>query len=174
MRIPCSLVGNIERAIASEVATISYVLDRWAENNKVPKPPKVLAWNGTRDNPAQTPYMILEYAPGVTLKSRWDKIEGETAGQALKSVMAFEFMLFHQRFAQNGSLYFAEDVPEDLRRQPLYDPRDKLPSMEELNAKLETKYRIGPSANREWWRGGYAQVPADRGPCKSILMPTGH
>lgn len=169
MRIPCSLVGNIERSVISEVATISYVRDRWAENEAMPKPPAVLAWNATRDNPAQTPYMILEYVPGVTLKSRWDEIEGNTAGEAVRSVMGLEWKLLHQRFAQNGSLYFAEDVPEELRSRPLYTPGNRHPSMEELDKKLEAKYRIGPTANREWWRGGYAQVPADRGPCKSIL-----
>ncbi|KAI0343378.1 hypothetical protein BDW22DRAFT_1427993 [Trametopsis cervina] len=164
VRIPCSLVGNIERSILSEVATISYVRDRWGDNKNVAKPPKVLAWSTTHDNPAQTPYMILEYAPGVTLKSRWDHIEGNTAGEAVMSVMALDWMLLHHKFALNGSLYFKEDVPKDIRSQPLYISGQNDSSMEELHKKLEAKYRIGPTANREWWRGGYAQVPAHRGP----------
>jgi hypothetical protein len=25
--------------------------------------------------------------------------------------------------------------------------------------------RIGPDVNREWWRGPYGKITADRGPC---------
>ncbi|KZT22686.1 hypothetical protein NEOLEDRAFT_1036601, partial [Neolentinus lepideus HHB14362 ss-1] len=162
VRIPLPVIGNIERAIASEVATMCYVRERWIDNcsSNMPLPPKVLAWNAPYDNPVQTPYIILEYAPGIPLSTRWPAIQGKTAGAALLSIAELECALLRQTFSAHGSLYFAEDAPDDAldsdgHSRPLYADDDRYP--DELN-------RIGPTANREWWRAGYGEVDADRGP----------
>ncbi|KZT69534.1 hypothetical protein DAEQUDRAFT_811307 [Daedalea quercina L-15889] len=169
VRIPMSLFGNVERATASEVATMCYVRERWMDHRtrNMPFPPKVLAWNATYTNPAQTPYIILEYAPGVPLSTRWPAIEGEAAGAVLQSIAELDCALLRgQTFASCGSLYFAEDAPDGS--SPLYANDECDPV--ELNRKLAAKYRIGPTANREWGRPGYDRVDADRGPWPD--MPT--
>ncbi|KZT22671.1 hypothetical protein NEOLEDRAFT_1097383 [Neolentinus lepideus HHB14362 ss-1] len=165
VRIPLPVIGNIERAIASEVATMCYVRERWIDNrsSNMPLPPKVLAWNASYDNPVQTPYIILEYAPGIPLSTRWPAIQGKTAGAALLSIAELECALLRQTFSAHGSLYFAEDAPDgDGRSRPLYAGDDCYPH--ELNRRLAAKYRIGPTANREWWRAGCGNVDANRGP----------
>ncbi|KAH8100363.1 kinase-like domain-containing protein, partial [Cristinia sonorae] len=162
-RIPCPIFGDASKAIASEVATMTYLRERWAHNESLAKPPRVLAWNSRYDNPAETPYMILDFVDGVTLNSRWGEIQGQDALDAMESIAYLETTLMRgdHEFSQLGSLYFAEDVSEELRSRPLYLEQDKLdPAAQELAA----RYRIGPIADREWWRGVYAQVDTDRGP----------
>ncbi|KAI0328118.1 hypothetical protein GY45DRAFT_1326778 [Cubamyces sp. BRFM 1775] len=164
IRIPFPIVGNVERAVASEVATMCYIRDRWPEKplDGFPFPPKVFAWSSSYDNPARTPYIILEYAEGVTLRERWPFIEGEAAGAALRSIVTLETTLLDHPFSQHGSLYFADDVSEGLRTQPLHPEND--PRLQDLDRQMSQKYKIGPTANREWWRGPYARIDADRGP----------
>lgn len=167
IRIPCPVVGNVEQTTSSEVASMSYILEKWAQtrSSSMPLPPRVIAWNATYNNPAETPYIILEYAPGVSLQERWDRIQGESAEAAVQSIMDLEYALLHDSFSQHGSLYFAHDVSEELRRRTLY-PSDVLAKGDAVVADLAAKYRIGATVNREWWRGEYARVNADRGPCK--------
>ena len=110
--------------------------------------------------------MILDYVEGVPLSSRWAEIQGDGVLDTLCSIQTVEIALHMHYFAQNGSLYFAEDVSDDLRGRPLYlDPAREGSS--ELMKNLASKYCIGPTANREWWRGDYAGLDVDRGPCKS-------
>ncbi|KAF8501870.1 hypothetical protein BU17DRAFT_30382, partial [Hysterangium stoloniferum] len=70
-------------------------------------------------------------------------------------------------FSQTGSLYFRDDVPVDLRDRPLFRP-DFLPGHNpELLRKLDAakeKYRIGPIADRQWWRSERAHMIYDHGP----------
>lgn len=172
IRIPCSVAGKLEQITASEAATMSYISERWAQKPSecMPSPPKVITWSATYQNPAETPYIIVDYAEGVTLESRWPHIQGESAVAALTSMVELEYALLHDVFSQAGSLYFADDVSEELRSRPLY-PSDVLATGDQLTTELAAKYRIGPAANREWWRGDYEWVEADRGPCK-FAYPT--
>lgn len=166
VRIPCPVVGNVEQTTASEVATMCYLSERWAHQpfEYLPAFPKVLAWSATYRNPVETPYIIMEYAEGVTLESRWGKIKGPSAGAALRSISDLEYCLLRDCFSQNGSLYFAYKVHEETRSLPLY-PYDVLAEGGQFSEDLASRYRIGPTASREWWRGVYAHVEADRGPC---------
>ncbi|KZT67001.1 hypothetical protein DAEQUDRAFT_674027 [Daedalea quercina L-15889] len=163
VRIPCPVDGNIELATASEVASMCYIRERYANVAGMPMPPRVIAWDASYHNPVETPYIILDYAPGVSLMSRWAQIEGEAAGAALASIGMLETTLLREPFAQHGSLYFTDDVASELRGCPLY-PDGHQAGSDALKKTLVAKYRIGPTANREWWRGEYGGIDADRGP----------
>lgn len=186
IRIPCPIVANVEQTIASEVATMSYIRERWAEEvmHITPLPPKVIAWDKTSRNPAGTPYIITEFVPGVQLFSRWPFIQGDDAGIAIAGMIEMETCLLSEPFSQYGSLYFAEDLPEELRNRPLYAPDSVYEDVRRQRATaprdysrnkalrdaLSTNYKIGPTVDREWWRGGYGRVAANRGPCKSCFL----
>lgn len=145
---------------------MTFIHDRWPDDSQMPGPPKVLTWDSSYDNPAETPYIILEYAPGVPLMTRWTKIEGRSAGAALLGLATLESTLLHQPFAYHGSLYFADDVPEDIRGLPLFpDPSHPFPAEALARSDLPLKYKVGPTVNREWWRGAYGSVNVPRGPC---------
>lgn len=73
-------------------------------------------------------------------------------------------------FLEIGSLYFTDDVHHNLRSRPLFNSDGFSEDDPELARKLaaaKDKYRIGPIADRQWWRGGRDQVTYDHGPCKS-------
>ncbi|KAI0667372.1 hypothetical protein C8Q78DRAFT_1082111 [Trametes maxima] len=135
-----------------------FIRDKWLaeEPVNVPMPPKVLAWNARYDNPAGTPYIILEYAHG-----------GDDVAAALDDIRALETSSLHLPFVQHGAIYFADDVPDsdELRNRPLFPTGDHHASvLDKSFLELSKKYRIGPTTSREWWRGAYGRVDADRGP----------
>ncbi|OSD08746.1 hypothetical protein PYCCODRAFT_1401461 [Trametes coccinea BRFM310] len=165
VRIPFPNVGNVGRSVASEVATMCYVRERLRDHRcaaKIPFPPKVFAWNSSYDNPAGTPFIVLEYSKGVPLQQRWLHIQGPDTAAAVLSLGDLEFALLDLQFSQHGSLYFVNDVPEELRNRPLH--QEDHPSTDDLARQLDLKYKIGPTANREWWRFSYGRVNANRGP----------
>ncbi|KAI0070291.1 hypothetical protein K474DRAFT_1670237 [Panus rudis PR-1116 ss-1] len=165
VRLPSRAFGNVQLATASEVATMCYVRERYQpESTDTDRslPPRVLAWSASHQNPAGTPYIILEYVPGVPLGARWYSLDfqGDDVGVAIVDLASFEWGLLHEPLSQNGAIYFATDVSEELRNRPLYPE----PPSDDLRKRLSEKYRIGPTVDREWWRGDYARVDANRGP----------
>ncbi|KAI0667373.1 kinase-like domain-containing protein [Trametes maxima] len=169
VRIPCPIVGNVELTTASEVATMSFIRDRWLseKSGTMPMPPRVLAWNDRYKNPVGTPYIIVEYVHGVTLQSRWAKIKGGVVAAALGDIRALESPLLHLPFAMHGALYFADGVADTPHcKHPLFlgDGEGGAALADEASLRLARKYRIGPTVSREWWRGVYGHVDANRGP----------
>ncbi|KAI0349872.1 hypothetical protein OH77DRAFT_1577287 [Trametes cingulata] len=182
VRIPCPVVSNVEQTVASEVATMCYIHERWGDPevltpHRMPFPPRVLAWNASYQNPAKIPYIMTEFAQGVPLAARWHLIEGDDAVEAVMSVLGLEVATLLEPFSQNGALFFVDDVSEELRQRPLYPPEypqdlfERRPLVNALYAfadehrtRLSGRYRVGASVEREWWRGAYAAITANRGP----------
>ena len=154
--------------MASEVATMCYIHERFAHIVFMPKPPRVLAYSPWADNPVGTPFIICEYLPGVPLSSRWAEIQGKNPAIALACVLELEKHLLHDVFAQHGSLYFAEDVADDPHQSRIYAGVDSS-HLGELEKALDEKYRIGPALYWQLWRGQYGKIDADRGPCELYL-----
>ena len=79
----------------------------------------------------------------------------------LATLLDVEAKFQRLRFSHIGSLYFKEDVSEELQSLPLFS-ENKDPHI----AQLSERYRIGPIIDRQWWRGERACLDLDRGPCK--------
>lgn len=136
---------------------------------------QVLAWNASYCNPVESPYIILEYTPGVPLASRWREIRGGPVRSIMDTMFAMERALLSQPFSQYGSMYFADDVSPELRDRPLYPTGQSLvypPDVSLVNPPsseyLSRKYKIGPTADRQWYRGAYGSIDCDRGPCEHL------
>ncbi|KAI0076860.1 hypothetical protein K474DRAFT_1707795 [Panus rudis PR-1116 ss-1] len=166
LRIPTPLIGNVELVTASEVATTCYLWERY-EGTSISQllPPKVLAWDSSYENPVGTPFILFEFIPGVRLLDRWDQsdLKGDNVKPMISGLASHETMLLQEPFSQIGSIFFAEDVSEELRARPLYRPGEE-PADNILAKRLARKYRIGPLVDRDWWRGEYGKVDAHRGP----------
>ncbi|KAF8964886.1 hypothetical protein BDZ97DRAFT_1918590 [Flammula alnicola] len=164
MKVVYLIAGNLPLVTASEAATMEYVRLRYLsgsdEFHPFPKVPRVLAWDGSFGGPVAWPYILCEHMPGVTLDSRWLSIEGNTLKESIHAVVMFETNILQEAFSQHGSLFFAESVSQELRGHPLYAE----PPIDPLRIDLARRFRIGPTVYREWWRGPYGQVPANRGP----------
>lgn len=156
VRIPCPIVGNTRLAVASEAATLTYA----REHLHVPVP-KVLASSRRRDhyNDIGAEFLILEKAQGVPLHRRIDSLNGDEAKPFIKDFLDIESRISSNNFSQIGSLYFKEDVTPELQNRPLYANGSACDSASE-------KYRIGPTVQRDFWRGERRYMNIDRGPCK--------
>ena len=167
-RIPCALAGAPFLTTASEVATLEFVRDVLGI-----RAPRVFAWSANANaNPVGAEYIIMEKISGVESRHRWTRIaKGPEVFPLLDGVFDLEHRFEYAPFSQIGSLYFKDDVDPDLQSRPLFRS-DALPEDNaELNGKLDAakdKYRIGPIADRQWWRGERAQVIYDHGPCQFL------
>ena len=168
-RIPTSLAGAPFFTTASEVATLEFVREVLGI-----RAPRVFAWSADASaNPVGTEYIIMEKMSGVESHNRWNHIaKGPEVFPLLDGVFDIERSFERAPFSQIGSLYFKDDVPADLRDRPLFRPGSLPEDDTELHRRLDAakdKYRVGPIADRQWWRFERAQATYDHGPCKFSL-----
>jgi hypothetical protein len=145
---------------ASEVATLQFA--REVLNIPVPR---VYTWSGAERNSVNrvgADYIIMEEVAGVRLGLRWTEfLHSDEVKPILTSLLDVEAKFQRLRFSHIGSLYFKEDVSEELQSLPLFSEN------KDANiAQFSDKYRIGPLIDRQWWRGERACLDLDRGPCK--------
>lgn len=154
VRIPCPIVGNAQLAVASEAATLTFA----REHLKIPVP-KVLASSRRRDHYKDigAEFIILEKVPGVPLHRRIDSLNGDDALPFINAFLGVERQISGLSFSQIGSLYFKEDVAPELQNRPLY-------AVGNSDDAASEKYRIGPTVQREFWRGERRHMKIDRGP----------
>ncbi|KAF8514101.1 kinase-like domain-containing protein [Hysterangium stoloniferum] len=164
VRFPTALAGAPFFTTASEVATLEFVREVLGIHA-----PRVFAWNADATaGSVGAEYIIMEKLSGVESHNRWLHIaKAPQVSPLLNGVFDIECKFECAPFSQIGSLYFRDDVPADLRDRPLFRP-DSLPSHNpELLRKLDAakeKYRIGPIADRQWWRSERAEMIYDHGP----------
>lgn len=104
----------------------------------------------------------MEKIKGVPLSQRWSQVKPLEYLALAEAVHDLEKKIAGIRFSQIGSIYFREDVSPEFQTRPLLADYH-----ENISESQAEKYRIGPIAERTWWRGPRCEVHADRGPCKS-------
>ena len=126
--------------------------------------PKVLAWNSRAQNsPVGAEYIIMEKVPGIPLDQVWPKMDIRDRFAIVKAISLYQKAWMSISFTKFGSLYYAQDLDEDLGVQsPLYID---LQNSEVINP----KYAIGPSSGREFVDAGRVDVNFDRGPCETSI-----
>lgn len=107
---------------------------------------------------------MYEKIPGVPLSDYYDKTDKELESdpfiRVLPTIAIIESILSQRAFNLIGALYYTEDVPDHLRRNwPLH-------SKKEYSTPNSTRFCVGPTINREFWRAGRSALNIDRGPCK--------
>lgn len=143
---------------SSEVATLDFL----SAVLGVPVP-RVYAWSSRKQkNSVGADFIVMERIKGVPLSKRWGEVEPSEYVALAEAVHDLEEKLASVRFSQIGSIYFREDVSPELQKRPLLADYH-----EHISESQAEKYRIGPIAERTWWRGPKCEVDADRGPCTS-------
>ncbi|QLL32351.1 hypothetical protein HG536_0C05200 [Torulaspora globosa] len=147
LRIPYALdsENSIAFRLKSEVATLDF-----ADLKLGIKVPKVFCYGINSLNPVRQPFILQEYIDGHLLMRDWNPLaensESDEPDPALKNVIEkiadFQKKLLSIEFNEFGSLYFAKDYAESER--PAYEG--------EANPDLQNRWRIGPTAERCFWR----------------------
>lgn len=151
-KLPFPNAGPRRLSTASEVATMEFLRTRFA----LPIP-KVLAWNASSSNPVGWEYIVMEKCRGSMLGMHAD--DASHSPSVVSSLARMQHDISSVRFSRFGSLYFKGDVDEQLQDLPLYAlgvPEDD----------YSQRFRIGPTVDRQFYRGTRANMHIDRGPCK--------
>jgi hypothetical protein len=124
--------------------------------------PNVLAWNSRAENsPVGAEYIMYERIPGVELYQHDEAnlpLGNDPYVDILPDIQHIHSQFMTRAFSQIGNIYYKEDVPEPLRDRPLY-AKDHVTTN-------STRFCIGPTTDREFWRAGRASLDIDRGPCE--------
>ena len=155
VRVPFPNSGPQRLTTASEVATMEFVRSRFGF-----PVPKVYAWDASCDNAVGWEYIIMEKCSGENFASHVDEVAQFT--HIIHRLAKLQHDMSEIRFSQFGSIYFKEDVDDSLQSRPLYAPG--VPDDE-----CSKRFRIGPSVERQFYRGERAGMDLDRGPCKCCL-----
>ncbi|KAG2347161.1 hypothetical protein BDR05DRAFT_958638 [Suillus weaverae] len=155
-RIKNPIAGPDHLMTSSEVATMDFV----RHNLAIPVP-KILAWSShAANNGVGAEYIIMESAPGVQLSTVWRTMDSRQKKNVVNSLVALEQNMLNAKFAQYGSLYYKDDIPESKRAPRLYAHGSRRFGSEE-------KFCIGPIAHRNFYEDERATMDLDRGPWSS-------
>ncbi|KAL1735272.1 Alpha/beta hydrolase family-domain-containing protein [Schizophyllum commune] len=160
VKIPFPVAGPKHLLTASEVATLDYIR---TELN-IPAP-VVRSWSSHAEStPVGCEYIMYEKLRGEPLRVHECTdvdLEDDPYVQLIPFIRAIESVLSNIRFSQIGSIYYKEDVHESIRDRPLY----KNPDLENENT---SRFCIGPTVHREFWRAGRHALNIDRGPWDDV------
>ncbi|AOA61548.1 hypothetical protein PP7435_CHR1-1290 [Komagataella phaffii CBS 7435] len=167
LRLPYNLDGDFynDVRVKSEAATLDFL--RLKLGMKVPK---VFAYGADAQNNAlRSVFTLMEFIEGDLLMKRWNPLVKDSEGsqEQLKSVLDpladIQRRLLEVTFTKFGSLYFAHDVEESLRKD--------LPYKGEVDTMLVNRWKIGPSAERVFYRDGLPaeEVTKFTGPWKNAI-----
>jgi hypothetical protein len=125
--------------------------------------PKVLAWSTrAHENTVGAEYIIMDKAPGIELERVWPSMNIKNRLAVVKAIATFQEAWTSASFTKFGSLYFAYDLEEKPRDEPLYANSDGVEVTDE-------RFAVGPSTGREMVDHGRATIEFDRGPCKTSV-----
>ncbi|GJJ14069.1 hypothetical protein Clacol_008326 [Clathrus columnatus] len=160
LRIPCPVGGPPHWSTASEVATLEFVRQELG----IPAP-RALSWSSRANSPDNylgTEYILMEKINGVDAITRWNSIQKAEASPLIKGLYGIDQKLGSLRFSCIGSLYFKEDVEGLPNARSLFSADAEV---KEHLKQVGERYRIGPLADRHWWRGDRIEMSLDYGPC---------
>ncbi len=121
--------------------------------------PKVFAWASRvgGDNPVGSECIIMEKMQGEILASRWSSLSTKELAEFIKQDAEIETRLFSARFPEHGSLYYKENLEEEVREKE---------SIQQNSVDLlSDRFGIGPIVHRLFWMEQRGQMTLDRGPC---------
>ncbi|KAK2810896.1 hypothetical protein FQN50_002487 [Emmonsiellopsis sp. PD_5] len=140
-------------ATASEAATLTFL-----RSKGIPIP-EVYGWSATADNAVGVEYIVMEFAPGIGLDTKWFDLTKQEQRTVAIEIVEVERKLFDIPFGSFGSLYFKKDVPPELQAD-LYAPGAEDPSGDSDTC-------IGPITDDMFWYGKRAEMEVDRGPWRN-------
>jgi len=147
-RVPYPMTGPKYYAVASEVATIEYLL-----SCGIPAP-EIYGYSADSDNAAGTPYILMEFVQGSKLSEVWPDLGDQEVISVVRQLTQLESRMMAQSFPAGGSLYFTKDLEKVATG---------------LGVPLEDKrFCVGPDTKLALWHGRRAELDVNRGPCTPV------
>lgn len=165
-RIPFRLAGPPALITHSEVATIAYGENHSSlmfycsanlevrSRTSIPVP-EILDWSDDPENGIGTPYIIMKYAPGVSLQERWPTMNTVEKIRCVERLSRYTKELAALKFPAFGSLYFSNS---SLSGKEVID--------------IGPSFCIGYHCGTDYWPciptepRYYGGRPPNHGPCK--------
>ncbi|KAI0366138.1 hypothetical protein BV20DRAFT_1002906 [Pilatotrama ljubarskyi] len=155
-KIPFPTIGPKHLCTASEVATLDFL------RTKLFPVPVVRAWcSRAESSPVGVEYIMYEKIPGIPLvqldnnDTLSEDLEEDPFIEIAPHIAGVVYFFSRAHFTQFGSIYYKEDMPDSLRGGPFYG----VPIEDDTS-----RFCIGPTVDREFWRAGRAALRIDRGP----------
>lgn len=124
--------------------------------------PKVLGWSSDASKtPVGSKYILMEYVEGASFGEVSSKFSEQKVDACIRESMDIITRLSGTHLGRIGSIFYEEDVSEELRSVPLLVDEGL------RNGRLGAeRFRIGPCMSDLFWRGRRVQLNIDRGPCE--------
>lgn len=120
--------------------------------------PKIYAYGATKLGPMKSPFILEEFIEGDLLMKDWNPMVADTLigeghkeelNKVIEPLMGFETKLASVEFNKFGSLYFANDLPKELKEKSTGKA-----FVGEEGSKFENRWKIGYTTQRAFWRNG--------------------
>ncbi|TCD65561.1 Phosphotransferase enzyme [Steccherinum ochraceum] len=147
---------------ASEVATMDYA--RTILGMPVPK---VWAWSADAADPrgVGAEFVIMDKVSGDALSERWAELPRPQWLRVIREVIELNRRFSERKFSQIGSIFYKEDVSEELQQRSLYAA-----GVDAGADGASERFRIGPMMDWNLWRGKRKLMKdVDRGPWQNTV-----
>lgn len=105
----------------------------------------------------------MDKVSGIELSRCWPKMLANQKMQILESLVQMEKKFVSAPFPAIGSLYYKEDLDDNLPQRPL--------EQDHIRSQLSKRtFVVGPTTARNFYDFGRGQVEFDRGPCKQSVQ----
>ncbi|KAF4566301.1 hypothetical protein EYR36_011718 [Pleurotus pulmonarius] len=143
-RVPYPVTAPDYYAVASEAATIEYL-----RSCEIPAP-EIYGYSAGSDNPAGTPYILMDFVQGSKLSDVWPSLSDQDVISIIHQLTQLESQMMSLSFPAGGSLYFTRDLEKVAPG---------------LGIPLEDKrFCVGPDTKLALWYGRRTQLDVNRGP----------
>jgi hypothetical protein len=126
--------------------------------------PNIVEWNSDRSNEIGSEYILMDYAPGVSLQVKWSSMCMDQRIQCISNIYDMLSPLNEIHFPAYGSLYTTSN--------PTSNPLKSSVVMTE-----DDEFCVGPHIGNRYWACNvgdhryYHNVSPSTGPCKFIVTP---
>ncbi|KZF21497.1 hypothetical protein L228DRAFT_261664 [Xylona heveae TC161] len=151
-KIPHPIAGPAEYIVASETATLDFVLPRVFKSStghQVASSP----------NPVGAEYMLMEKVKGRQLADVWPEMPEYERFHLVENIVEIQKKLMAAKLSKYGSIYYRDAHPTGM----LTDNCSTL-SIPDATTKNTSRFIIGPVAANCFWENGKRDLDIDRGP----------
>lgn len=134
--------------------------------------PNIVEWNSDRSNEIGSEYVLMDYAPGVSLQVKWPSMCMNQRIQCISNIYDMLSPLNEIRFPAYGSIYTTSHPTSNLTSNLTSNPLKSVVVMTE-----DDEFCVGPHVGNRYWACDvgdhryYHNVSPSTGPCKFTVTP---